>query len=111
MSIIPRGYLPSTKGFIYLVLSNPIDHTVSDISVEDAGGAQTSAKRFLADQFGSKKVKGVSFSKSWYATGAQRDIWEVEGDVVVKTGWFSKETIHFKFQVDPASGKVIAFEI
>ena len=56
-------------------------------------------------------MKGVSFSKAWYATGAQRDIWEVEGDVVVKTGGFSKETVHFKFQVDPASGKVIAFEI
>ncbi len=56
-------------------------------------------------------MKEVSFSRAWYATGAQRDIWEVEGDVVVKTGWFSKETIHFKFQVDPASGKVISFDI
>ena len=84
---------------------------MSGIRVEDAGGAQVSAKRFLAAQFGSNKVKDVSFSKVWYATGAQRDVWEVEGDVVVKTGWFSKETIHFKFQVDPASGRVIAFEI
>ena len=84
---------------------------MSGIRVEDAGGAQTSAKRFFAAQFGANKVKEVSFSRAWYATGAQRDIWEVEGDVVVKTGWFSKETIHFKFQVDPASGKVISFEI
>jgi hypothetical protein len=65
----------------------------------------------LAAQFGSNKVKDVSFSKAWYTAGSQRDIWEVEGDVVVKTGWFSKETFHFKFQVDPATGKVIAFEI
>jgi len=84
---------------------------VAGTRVEDAGGAQTSAKQFLANQFGPKKVKEVSFSKVWYATGAQRDVWEVEGDVVVKTGLFSKETVHFKFQVDPASGKVIAFEI
>ncbi len=56
-------------------------------------------------------MKEVSFSKAWYATGAQRDVWEVEGDVVVKTGWFSKETVHFRFQVDPVTGKVIAFEI
>lgn len=84
---------------------------MSGIRVEDAGGAQASAKRFLAAQFGAKKVKEVSFSKAWYATGAQRDIWELEGDVVVKTGWFSKETFHFKFQVDPATGNVIAFEI
>jgi hypothetical protein len=97
-------------GFIYLVSSNRIDHTLSGTRVEDAGGAQVSAKRFLAVQFGANKVKDVSFSKVWYATGAQRDVWEVEGDVVVKTGLFSKETVHFKFQVDPASGKVIAFE-
>lgn len=84
---------------------------MSSIRVEDAGGAQASAKRFLAAQFGPNKVKEVSFSKAWYATGAQRDVWEVEGDVVVKTGWFSKETVHFRFQVDPTSGKVIAFEI
>jgi len=84
---------------------------VSGIRVEDAGGAQASAKRFLAAQFGANKVKEVSFSKAWYATGAQRDVWEVEGDVVVKTGWFSKETVHFKFQVDPLTGKVIAFEL
>jgi hypothetical protein len=84
---------------------------MSGIRVEDAGGAQASAKRFLAAQFGLNKMKDVNFSKAWYATGVQRDIWEVEGDVVVKTGWFSKETVHFKLQVNPASGKVIAFEI
>ena len=84
---------------------------MSSIRIEDAGGAQASAKRFLAAQFGPKKVKEVSFSKAWYATGAQRDIWEVEGDAVVKTGWLSKETVHFKFQVDPITGNVIAFEI
>jgi hypothetical protein len=98
-------------GFIYLGSCIRIDRTVSGIMVEDAGGAQDSAKRFLAIQFGSNKVKGVSFSKVWYAAGAQRDVWEVEGDVVVKTGWFSKETIHFRFQVDPTTGNVIAFEI
>jgi hypothetical protein len=84
---------------------------LSGIRIEDAGGAQASAKRFLAAQFGPKKVKEVNFSKAWYATGAQRDIWEVEGDAMVKTGWFSKETVHFKFQVDPMTGNVIAFEI
>jgi hypothetical protein len=84
---------------------------VSGIRIEDAGGAQASAKRFLAAQFGVNNVKEVTFSKAWYATGAHRDVWEVEGDVVVKTGWLTKETIHFSFQVDPATGKVIAYEI
>ncbi|MGD2201406.1 MAG: hypothetical protein PVJ38_07245 [Candidatus Bathyarchaeota archaeon] len=79
--------------------------------VEDAGSAQTAAKRFLAAQFGSDKLKEITFSKSWYTQGAQKDLWEVEGDAVIKKGWFSKENIHFKFQVDPESGRVIAYEI
>ena len=88
-----------------------VEHNVSDIKIEDAGGAQASAKSFLAAQFGVNNVKEVSFSKAWYATGTSKDVWEVEGDVVVKTGWFSKETVHFRFQVDPVTGKVIAYEI
>jgi hypothetical protein len=47
--------------------------------VKDAGSAQAAARRYLAAQFGSNNVKEVSFSKSWYTPGAQKDIWEVEG--------------------------------
>jgi hypothetical protein len=40
-----------------------------------------------------------------------RDVWEVEGDAVVKKGWFSKEQKHFKFQIDPVNGRVISHEM
>lgn len=84
---------------------------MSSDRVKDAGSAQAAARRYLAAQFGSNNVKEVSFSKSWYTPGAQKDIWEVEGDVVVKKGWFGKEEVHFKFQIDPITGRVIAYEV
>lgn len=84
---------------------------MSDTRVDDAGKAQAAAKRFLAAQFGANRIQSVTFSKSWYTQGSMRDLWEVEGDAVLKKGWLGKENIHFKFQVDPSTGKVIAFEV
>jgi hypothetical protein len=84
---------------------------LSGARVEDAISAQGAARRYLAAQFGQNKVKEVSFSRAWYVAGAQRDVWEVEGDVLVKKSWFSKEQVHFKFQIDPETGRVIAYEI
>lgn len=84
---------------------------MSGARVLDASSAQAAAKRYLAAQFGSNRIKEVTFSKSWYTPGAQKDIWEVEGDLVVKKGWFGKEEVHFKFQIDPATGRVIAYEV
>ena len=84
---------------------------MSGARVEDAGSAQAAARRYLVAQFGQNKVKEVSFTRAWYTPGAQKDIWEVEGDVVVKKGWFGKEHLHFKFQIDPGTGRVIAYEV
>jgi len=83
---------------------------LSNSRVEDAGSAQAAARRYLAAQFG-KKLQDVVFSRAWYRTGAMRDIWEVEGDITVKKGWFSKDQLHFKFQIDPQTGNVIAYEV
>jgi len=84
---------------------------LSGIRVEDAGSAQMAVKRYLASQFGEKKVKDVRFSRAWYTPGSQKDVWEVEGDVVLQKGLFGKEELHFKFQIDPGTGRVIAYEI
>ena len=83
---------------------------MSEIRVEDATSAQAAARRHLEGLYGSDRIKRVSFTKTWYATGATKDVWEVEGDVVIKRGMFSKEVRHFKFQIDPETGRVIGFE-
>ena len=79
--------------------------------VDDAGSAQAAVKRYLAAQFGENKVKDVKFSRAWYTPGSQRDVWEVEGDVTLKKGLFGKEDLHFRFQIDPNTGRVIAYEV
>jgi hypothetical protein len=79
--------------------------------IEDAIAAQAAARSYLATHFGFKKLKDVSFTRAWYQTGALRDVWEVEGDAVVKKGMFSKEQKHFRFQIDPMSGRVISQEM
>jgi hypothetical protein len=83
---------------------------MSDARIDDAEKAQAVAKRYLVAKFGADKVKTVTFSKTWYTQGSSRDLWEVEGDAVLKKAWFWKEYIHFKFQVDPVTGRVIAYK-
>lgn len=41
---------------------------------------------------------------------SKRDVWEVEGDVEMKKGLIGKEFRHFKYQIDPETARVIAFE-
>ena len=84
---------------------------MSKIQIEDASSAQAAARRYMIAQLGLKKIKEISFSRTWYQTGVQRDIWEVEGDVSIKKGLFGKKDVHFKLQIDPEKGKVIAYEI
>jgi hypothetical protein len=83
---------------------------MSETRVEDAISAQSSARRYLESQFGMDKIKNILFSRTWYSTGASRDIWEVEGDVEIKKGMFGKMHRHFKFQIDPDTSRVIAFD-
>jgi hypothetical protein len=96
-------------GFKYSENDHPI--LMASNRVRDAGSAQAAARRFLAAHFGADKLKRIVFSKTWYTQGAQKDLWEVEGDVVLKRRWIGKENVHFKFQVDPETGRIIAFEV
>ena len=80
------------------------------LRVEDATSAQAAVRRHLEAHYGADKIVEVKFTRTWYATGAKRDLWEVEGDVKIKKGIFGKEIRHFKYQIDPETGRVIAFE-
>lgn len=78
--------------------------------IQDATGAQNACRRHLDAQYGADKILGVKYSRSWYTAGTKMDIWEVEGDVTVKSGFLSKVQKHFKAQVHPETGRVIAFD-
>lgn len=77
--------------------------------IVDASAAQMAARRHLEAQHGDKLVE-LKVRKCWYSTGANRDVWDVEGIAVIKKGLFGKEQRAFKYQIDPTSGAVIGFE-
>jgi len=81
-----------------------------DVRIKDATSAQSAARRHLEAHYGVDKIKDVKFTRTWYATGARMDVWEVEGDVTVKKGLIGKDVRHFKYQIDPATGNVVGFE-
>ena len=76
------------------------------VKIEDATSAQSAARRHLEGQYGTDKIRGLSFSRTWLSVGPTREVWEVEGDVEVKKGMFGKEHRHFKYQIDPDTGRV-----
>jgi len=77
--------------------------------VNDATAAQLAARRHL-EAHNPGRILDVKISKVWFSAGRTRDIWEVEGIVVLKAGLFKKEQRPFRFQIDPMSGDVIGFE-
>ena len=83
---------------------------MSGIKIDDAVSAQAAVKRHLEAQYGSDKIQNISFSRSWFNPGTTMDVWEVEGDITIKTGIFSKDQRHFKYQIDALSGRVIGYE-
>ena len=83
---------------------------MSEIRIEDAVSAQAAVRRHLDAQYGSDKIKNISFSRSWFNPGPHLEVWEVEGDIIIKKGVFSKEHRHFKYQIDSISGRVIGYE-
>lgn len=77
--------------------------------VSDASAAQLAAKRHL-EAHNPGKVIEMKVNKVWFNTGRTRDVWEVEGMVVLKSGLLKKERRPFRFQIDPETGDVIGFE-
>jgi hypothetical protein len=98
------------RKYLKISLLNYKNNMSEGIRIEDAVSAQAAARRHLEALYGADRVLNVKFSRTWYATGSKRDVWEVEGFVIIKKGLFGKEVKHFKYQIDPESGRVIAFE-
>jgi len=80
-----------------------------EIRISDASAAQAAARRHLEAHFGPGRIKEIRFTKTWYSPGKTRDVWEIEGIVVLKKGLFSKEERSFSMQIDPETGRVISF--
>ncbi|RLF18786.1 MAG: hypothetical protein DRZ82_07650 [Thermoprotei archaeon] len=73
--------------------------------------AQQVATSYLKKLYGKMKISQVRFTRIWFTTYGTRDVWEVEGVVILKRGMLSKETRNFRLQLDPLTGRIIGFEI
>lgn len=88
-----------------------------EIRVSDANSAQLAAEEHLKGQYGADKIQEIIYSKTKYFTGAVKNVWEVEGEAIIKTGTFERKimrfrraTIQFKLQIDPITGSLMGFE-
>ncbi len=85
--------------------------------MSDANSAQLAAEEHLKVQYGADKIQDITYSNVKHFTGAIKDVWEVGGEAIIKTGTFESETmrfrrvtIHFKLQIDPITGALMGFE-
>jgi len=87
-----------------------VKNGMSGTRIDDAVSAQAAVRRHLEAQYGTDKINNISFSRSWFTPGTTMEVWEVDGEVIIKKGLFSKEHRHFKYQIDSSTGRVIGYE-
>lgn len=90
---------------------------MGEVRISDANSAQTAVEKHLKVRYGADKIQDITYLKTKYFTGAVKDVWEVEGEILIKTGTFERKTmrfrraiIRFKLQIDPITGGVLGFE-
>ncbi len=89
---------------------------MGEIPVSDANKAQLATEKYLKIQYGADKIQDIKYSKVKHLMGGVKDVWEVEGEAIIKTGKFERKTmrfrraiIQFKLQIDPINGNLIGF--
>jgi len=89
-----------------------------DLKVFDADSAKLTARRHLTDHYGSEKLEDVAYTRVWYITGDEKDVYEVEGEVIIKTkdfdrkaSRFKRSALRFNLQIDPVSGDLIELKV
>jgi hypothetical protein len=90
---------------------------LGEIRVADADSAKLTTEEHLKVQYGTDKIQDITYFNVKHFTGAVKDVWEIEGEVTIKTGTFERKTmrfkraiIHFKLQIDSITGDLMGFE-
>ena len=90
---------------------------MGEIRISDVNSAQLAAEEHLKKKYGADKIQDITYSKTKHFTGAVKDVWEVEGEAIIKTGSFERKSmrfkriaIRFKLQIDPITGGLLGFE-
>ena len=91
---------------------------LTEIKVHDVESAKLTARKHLDAHYGSEVLEDVVYTRVWYVTGSEKDVYEVEGEVIIKTKEFDRATARFKRRtlickllLDPLSGKLIELQL
>ncbi len=82
---------------------------MAEQKLEDALSVKLALKNYFQSEHGNKLVN-VELRKVWYHGGVEKDIWEAEGDVILKGFLWTKKRRSFKYQLDPKSGAIIGYQ-
>lgn len=80
-----------------------------DQKLPDALSVELALKNHFHSKYGNKFID-VEFRKVWYQGGSERDLWETEGDVILKRFLWLKKRRSIRYQLDPLSGDVIGYQ-
>ena len=91
---------------------------LTEINVHDVESAKLTARKHLDAHLGSEILEDVAYTRVWYVTSSEKDVYEVEGEVIIKTkdfdrttATFKRRTLRYKLLLDPVSGKLIELQL
>jgi hypothetical protein len=86
--------------------------------VHNVESAKLTAQKYLDAHYGKETLEDVTYTRVWYITGSQKDEYEVQGEVIIKTkdfdratARFKRKTLRYKLLIDPVSGKLIELQL
>ncbi len=71
--------------------------------VKDYKDAEREARKWIADKY--PKAKDISFTKIW----KEGDVWIIDGELEIKTGFFAIAKKPFKLQLSSETGEIIGY--
>ncbi len=77
--------------------------------LQDALSVRLALKNYFQSEHGNKFVD-VELRKVWYHGGSERDVWEAEGEVILKRFLWIKKRRSFQYQLDPESGAILGYQ-
>jgi hypothetical protein len=91
---------------------------MTELKVYDVESAKLNAREHLETNYGSETLEDVAYTRVWYVTGSEKDVYEVEGEVTIKTKDFDRTTARFKRRklrykllIDPVSGNIVELQL
>lgn len=80
--------------------------TEPDFIINDFSEAQVVVNRYLSLFYNKYNMSKIQYFKILYVPGSKRDLWEIEGKLILKKLYIT-EFIIFKLQIDPENSRIM----